>query len=69
MLVWDLGIFTKAFVCLCIPRWLDNLPERLSDLTSPQFQKTSKTGETVLREVKEKPHLDTLVLRSMEDHV
>ena len=30
-----------------------------------QFQKSSKTGETVLRNVQEKPHLDTLVLKNM----
>ena len=30
-----------------------------------QFQKTSKTGETVLREVRDKPHLDPLPLRNM----
>ena len=30
-----------------------------------QFHKTSKTGETVLREVRDKPHLDPLPLRNM----
>ena len=25
--VWDLGILQQAFVCLCIPRWLDWLPK------------------------------------------
>ena len=30
-----------------------------------QFQKTGKTGETVLREVRDKPHLDPLPLRNM----
>ena len=23
--VWDLGVLQQAFVCLCIPRWLDRL--------------------------------------------
>ena len=30
-----------------------------------QFQKTSKTGETILKKVEEKPHMDTKVLRNM----
>ena len=30
-----------------------------------QFQKSGKTGETVLREVRDKPHLDPLPLRNM----
>ena len=30
-----------------------------------KFQKAAKTGETILKKVDDKPHLDTLVLKNM----
>jgi len=34
-----------------------------------EFQKAAKTGETILKKVEEKPHLDTLVLKTMSGEV